>query len=161
MKSRFIAPMFALLMVASACGGSSASSDVTMGKDAVSTSLAPKSNTNFCKNVASAMGALETALSEENIDTNPEKSWKSALSLAMKMLDDAPSEIEDEVKILQKGISGYAAVFAQYDYNMMAIAMDPQATAALEALDAGGKMTAANEALDAYLEGKCGIPQGS
>jgi hypothetical protein len=161
MKIRLVVPILAFLMVASSCGGSSGSSDVTMGKDAVSTSSAPKSNTNFCKNAASALGAIGTATEDENIDANPEKSWKLALSLAMKMLDDAPSEIENEVKLLQKGISGYASIFAKYDYDMMAIAMDPQATAAIEALDAGGKLTAANEALDAYLAEKCGIPQGS
>jgi hypothetical protein len=77
----------------------------------------------------------------------------------MKMLEDAPNEIRDEAENLQKGIAGYAAVFAKYDYDMMAIALDPEATAAVESLDAGGKMTAASESVDKYLEESCGIPQ--
>lgn len=161
MKVRFVFPLAVLLVTGSACGGSSSSSDVTLGKNAVSTSLAPESNSNFCKNAASTMGMLESAFANENSDEDPEQFWKSALTLAMKMLEDAPKEIRDEAGNLQKGIAGYAAIFAKYDYDMMSMAVDPEATAAIEALDAGGKMTAASDAVDKYLEESCGIPQES
>jgi hypothetical protein len=160
MKIRFIFPVGVLLVLASACGGSSSSSVVTLGDKAVSTSLAPESNSNFCKNAASTIGVMESASSVMgDSDEDPEQFWKSVLTLAMKMLEDAPNEIRDEAENLQKGIAGYAAVFAKYDYDMMAIALDPEATAAVESLDAGGKMTAASESVDKYLEESCGIPQ--
>ncbi len=162
MKVRFVFPLAVLLVTGSACGGSSSSSDVTLGKNAVSTSLAPESNSNFCKIAASTMGVLESASSVMgDSDEDPEQFWKSALTLAMKMLEDAPKEIRDEAGNLQKGIAGYAAIFAKYDYDMMSMAVDPEATAAIEALDAGGKMTAASDAVDKYLEESCGIPQES
>lgn len=161
MKIRCVFTLAVLLVAGSACGGSSSSSDAAMGDKAVSTSLAPESNSDFCKNAASAMGVLESAFADENGDEDPEQFWKSALTLAMKMLEDAPNEIRDEAENLQKGIAGYAAVFEKYDYDMMAIALDPEATAAIEGLDAGGKMTAASDAVDKYLEQSCGIPQDS
>lgn len=161
MKSRFVFPLALLLVAGSACGGSSSSSDVTLGEQAVATSLAPESNSNFCKNAASAMGVLESAFADENSEEDPEQFWKSALTLAMKMFEDAPNEIRDDAEKLQKGIAGYAAVFAKYDYDMMAIALDPEGLAAIESLDAGGKMTAASDAVDKYLEESCGIPQES
>jgi hypothetical protein len=79
------------------------------------------------------------------------------------MLENAPDEIENEARRLQKGISDYAAVLAKYDYDydFVAMAADPSVLTEVEALDIDGSMTKASEAVDAYLEGECGIPQGS
>lgn len=149
-----------VLIVVSACG-SSTTSDTTSGSDTTDVSQAPQSNSDFCKNAALATTSMESVLSEASSDKSPEESWKALLSYASKMLENAPDEIENEARRLQKGISDYATVLAKYDYDFVAMAADPSVLTEVEALDIDGSMTKASEAVDTYLEGECGIPQGS
>jgi hypothetical protein len=159
--------IFALsvMTVLTACGSStssdSSSSDSTTAVKPVETSEAPQSNSDFCKNAALATDSMESVLSEENSDASPEEAWKSILSYASKMLENAPNEIEKEAQRLEEGISDYAAVLAKYDYDLMAMAENPDSIAEVEAIDKDGSMEKASKAVDKYLEESCGIPQGS
>lgn len=165
MKFRHTLLVLSLVAVISACG-SSTTSDSTAPEAATEikpteTSQAPKSNTDFCKNAALATASMESVFSEENTSSSPKETWTEILSYASKMLQNAPDEIEKEARRLQKGISDYEAVLAKYNYDFTAMAADPEATAAVEAIDKDDSMTKASEAVDTYLEEKCGIPQGS
>lgn len=154
MKIRFVAPVFLLTISLSACSGSSNSSDVTLVDKPVATSEAPKSNTEFCKNAALSQATMEKIFTDTESDATPEESWDSLLAIASQMLEDAPSEIRDEAREVRQGLVKYAAVLAKYDYDFMAIPDDAIAAINADATEAG-------EAVDAYLEEKCGIPQGS
>jgi hypothetical protein len=149
-----------VLIVVSACGAST-TSDTSSESESTELSEAPQSNSDFCKNAALATTSMESVLSEENSEKSPEESWQAVLSYASKMLENAPDEIENEARRLQKGISDYAAVLAKYDYDFVAMAANPDVVTEVEAIDKDGSMTKASEAVDAYLENKCGIPQGS
>jgi hypothetical protein len=151
-----------VMTVLTACGSSTSSdstSDSTTAVNPTETSKAPQSNSDFCKNAALATASMESVLSEENSDASPEEAWTSILSYASKMLENAPDEIEKEAQRLEEGISDYAAVLAKYDFDLMAMAQNPDSIAEVEAIDKDGSMSKASEAVDKYLEESCGIPQ--
>jgi hypothetical protein len=72
------------------------------------------------------------------------------------MLENAPNEIEDEARDLQEGLTSLAELLAKYDYDLVAV---PESE--LLQLDTDGKMAAASDAIDKYLEESCGIPLDS
>ena len=165
MNIRRIVFALSVMTVLTACGSSAASdttiSDSTTAVKPTETSNAPQSNSDFCKNAALATGSLESVFADENSDASPAESWTLMLSYASQMLKDAPDEIKEEAGRLQEGISDYADVLGKYDFDLMAMAENPDSIAEVEAIDKDGSMAKASEAVDKYLEESCGIPQGS
>jgi hypothetical protein len=156
MKFRVIVTMASVLMLTSACAGTEISSNVTMAEKPVSTSNAPKSKSEFCKNAALSKATIDNVFGETSATLSEEDGWNSILSTSLKMLENAPNEIEDEARDLQEGLTSLAELLAKYDYDLVAV---PESE--LLQLDTDGKMAAASDAIDKYLEESCGIPLDS
>ena len=156
MKIRIALPFALSLALLASCGGSSISSDVTLAEKPVETSEAPESNTEFCKNAALSKATIDNLFTSEDSDLSDKDGWNAILSVSIKMLENAPDEIEDAARDLQKGLAGFALVLEKYNYDLVAV---PESAYAV--LDADGKMDAASEAIDKYMAESCGIPQDS
>jgi|688.fasta_scaffold278749_2 hypothetical protein len=152
MKIRSVVLAVTLAIGTTACSGTSSGSDVTLVDKPVATNEAPKSNTEFCKTAALSQATMEKMFTDTDSEATDEEAWASLLSIAMKMLEDAPSDIRDEAREVQQGLVKYAALLAKYDYDFMAVPADE-----LEAINRDSDV--AGETVDKYLEEKCGIPQ--
>ncbi len=162
MKIRYALPVVFLLLTASACGGSSTSSDSSISDSTVATAKGPESNSEFCKNALAMQTAGQEALTAvENKTLDAKGFWVTAADLAAKLLKDAPAEISKEAEISGNGVIKLVALLKKIDYNFELLSSDKAVVAEFEKISSDPAYETANNAVDKYLEESCGIPQGS
>ena len=80
----------------------------------------------------------------------------TASSIISDFVSAVPDEIRSDAAVMAEAFSAYVEVFAKYSGDLAAAATDPEAMAALEALDSP-EARDANERVTQYLVDKCGF----
>ena len=80
----------------------------------------------------------------------------TASSIISDFVSAVPDEIRSDAEVMADAFSAYVEVFAKYSGDLAAAATDPEAMAALEALDSP-EVREANERVTQYLADECGF----
>ena len=86
-----------------------------------------------------------------------EEAFTTMQSMVNDLRSDAPAEIKKEVRTMSTAIDSVVEIFAQYDWDLIALASAPEFAKLQETL-AGADMAAASDRLKAYSTDTCGLP---
>lgn len=137
------APAFAAVLVVSSCGSSSATED--------SGDLFCNASVSFNDSLTTVSDMMGEDPSVEEFKTEFTKLVYNARDLASK----APSDLEDDTKLIQEAIGAFAAVMEKFDYDVYAIATSSVAMKDLEIVGSE-EFTKASGALNSYTAKNCG-----
>lgn len=94
--------------------------------------------------------------SEETDPGTIRDGMREAVRAVEAMERSAPAEIRDDVRQIASGFKAFNDALAKVDYNFFALLTDPEAAAAIEALDTPD-FDAAADRIDAYTLRECGF----
>jgi cytochrome c556 len=146
---RFIVAAIAGALVFSACGSSESSSGVN------------KDYAEFC-----AMAKdLETASSGPHGEdpaaiTDPKvmkEVWTKVTALSQKMADNAPSDVEADVKKMISGIVEMNKIFSDNDYDLTGMATDVKVREALTKISNDAETIEASQRFQKFMTKNCGV----
>jgi hypothetical protein len=87
---------------------------------------------------------------------NLRQSMEAARRAANQLEGSAPAEIRSDIALLNNNFSVLVDLLEQFDYNFMAMAMDPEAAARLEAMETA-EVEAASRRVNDYTQRTCGF----
>ncbi len=115
----------------------------------------------FCKsaeNFEKKMNSMDSVFSTEN--PNPDdigKAFEAILTNLDEMLNDVPSEIKDDAKTMQDGLSAFNDLLKKYDYDIMKIFLDENAAKEFEKFGSNADFEKSGQAIEDYLKNACGL----
>lgn len=83
--------------------------------------------------------------------------WTNVTALSQKMADNAPSEVQADVKKMISGIIGMNKVFSENDYDLTAMATDVQVREALSKITSDPETIEASNRFQKFMTKNCGI----
>ena len=161
---------FAVLVPLAACGGSSKSSGTTVAGESSATTVAGESSAttavdikprdnDYCSKVKEynlKADALTGAMSSTNV-AEVKAAFETMQVMIHDLDNDPPSEIADAVHTMREASDEIITIFQKYDYDFTKLAGAPEYVKLAETMD-GSAISEANEKLDAYSTGVCGLP---
>lgn len=142
---RFTAAIAAGALVLAACGGDDSGSG------------GGGSASDWCS-LARAFSEQDDVFGDEDMPDagSMREGMREAVRAVEQLERVAPGEIRDDVRLMASGMKQLNDALAKVDYNFFALLTDPEAAAALEALDSPD-LEAASERIDAYTLRECGF----
>jgi hypothetical protein len=128
-----------LIVAGAACGGGGGSAS------------------DFCEVVEDAKADFAEFEEFDGTDTsNLQETFTQAADAFEELADSAPSEIEDDMKVLNDAMQDFLQVLEDADWDIFALATDEDAAAKLEAMSSEDFETASNNVAE-FAKDECGV----
>jgi hypothetical protein len=112
----------------------------------------------YCTAVAGAKADVDRldALADATTPEETEALFQGGVDAINRMADETPDEIADEFAIVVPAFEELLSVLSDADWDVAAVAADPEAQALLAEFDSG-EVSDAQDAIDVFTEQECGI----
>ena len=158
-KQRVLMGVCALSFLASACGGSSSTTDASAGSSQKAASVNPQYAT-FC----AASTALDNAMGgthgeEPTAITDPElmkKEWSTIATLSATLRDVSPSAVRTDATAMVDSVLAINAIFKANDYDLLAMAKKEDVRTELAQLSSDPKLLESSKKFNEFLVENCG-----
>lgn len=115
------------------------------------------STSSFCDAVKDAQADFADFEEFDGTDTtNLKETFTQAASAFEKLADAAPSEIKDDMKVLNDGMQDFLKALEDADWDVFALMMDEEAAAKLEVMNSDEFQTASDN-VTAFAKEECGV----